>query len=216
MKITYQKEYKEVEWWKLMKLLVLVRRSGGRRSGSLAGVVVAGGAGGGGGGERDEEEWRLGFWWREVKKGNEMKRKSLYRFWICEGDANKIEERGVFVKWGGEVVLLANLGRPWWGVRWSGSVWKLVRWRYFGGGKWKNGEGWKIWWKEKEGKKKEKGKEIHMRRYFHGRGDENNRSGGFPGLSRGCGNLSGKYRNRPKFKYLGTTRKNSQKSRILF
>ena len=42
-----------------------------------------------------------------------MKRKSIYRFWICEGDANKIEERGVFAKWGGEVVLLANGGLPW-------------------------------------------------------------------------------------------------------
>jgi len=25
---------------------------------------------------------------------------------------------------------------------------------------------WRIWWKEKEGKKKEKGKENEMRRYF--------------------------------------------------
>ena len=38
----------------------------------------------------------------------------------------------------------------------------------------------------KEIKEKEKGKEIHMRRYFLGREFENNESGGFPGLSRGC------------------------------
>ena len=41
-------------------------------------------------------------------------------------------------------------------------------------------------------KEKEKGKEIIMRRYFLGREDENNGSGGFPGFSYRCGNLSGK------------------------
>ena len=66
----------------------------------------------------------------------------------------------------------------------------------------------------KENKEKGKRKEIHMIRYFLGREFENNESGGFPGFSCGCGNLSGKYRNRPKFKYLGTTRNNYQKSRI--
>ena len=45
---------------------------------------------------------------------------------------------------------------------------------------------------------------------------KNNDSGGFPGFSCGCGNLSGKYRNRPKFKCLGTTRKIYQKSIIIF
>ena len=96
--------------------------------------------------------------------------------------------------------------------------------RYFGGGKWKcvevSGSCWNFGKLEnhvacggrKEIKEKEKGKE--MRRYFLGREDEKNESGGFPGFGCGCGNLSGKYRNRPKFKYLGTTRNNYQKSRI--
>ena len=66
----------------------------------------------------------------------------------------------------------------------------------------------------KEIKEKEKGKE--MRRYFLGRENENNESGGFPGSSGGYRNLSGKYRNRPKFKYLRTTRNNYQKSRIIY
>ena len=57
---------------------------------------------------------------------------------------------------------------------------------------------------------------IFWRRYFLGRKNKNNESGGFPGLSRECGNLSGKYRNRPKFKYLGPTRKIYQKSIILY
>ena len=35
----------------------------------------------------------------------------------------------------------------------------------------------------REIRKKEKGKEIIMRRYFLGREDENNGSGGFPGFS---------------------------------
>jgi len=77
-------------------------------------------------------------------------------------------------------------------------------------------ENWKIMWLWRKERNKGKGKEIIMRRYFLGRGIENNRCGGFPGFSHGCGNLSGKYRNRPKFKYLGTTRKNYQKSRILY
>ena len=68
----------------------------------------------------------------------------------------------------------------------------------------------------KEIKEKKNGKEIIMRRYFLGRDDDNNGSGGFPGLSRGCGNLSGKYRNRPEIKYLGTTRNNYQKSIIIY
>jgi len=67
---------------------------------------------------------------------------------------------------------LANHGQPW---RW-------VRWRYFGGDilvegwrrKWKNGEVWRIWWKEKKGKKKEKGKEMKKGRYSLGRKSENN------------------------------------------
>jgi len=70
------------------------------------------------------------------------------------------------------------------------------------------------WEGRKEIKEKEKGKEIKMRRYFLGRDFENNENGGFPGFSCRCGNLSGKYRNRPKFKYLRTTRNNYQKSRI--
>jgi len=69
-----------------------------------------------------------------------------------------------------------------------------------------------LWWKEKERKKMEKGKENGKVRYSLGRENENNESGGFPGF--GCGNLSGKYRNRPEIKYLGTTRNNYQKSRI--
>ena len=68
----------------------------------------------------------------------------------------------------------------------------------------------------KEIKKKEKGKENGKVRYSLGRENENNESGGFPGFSCGCGKLSEKYRNRPEIKYLGTTRKNSQKSRIIF
>ena len=80
-------------------------------------------------------------------------------------------------------------------------------------------EFWKMefLWIVEEGRElreKEKGKEIIMRRYFLGRESENNGSGGFPGFSCGCRNLSGKYRNRPKFKCLGTTRNNYQKSRI--
>ena len=81
-------------------------------------------------------------------------------------------------------------------------------------------EGWRnLGWKEKEEKKKkkEKGKEIGIREDISlGRENENNESGGFPGSSGGCGNLSGKYRNRPKFKYLGTTRNKYQKSRIIY
>ena len=69
--------------------------------------------------------------------------------------------------------------------------------------------------KRKERKRK-KGKENKKGRYFLGLKSENAEKGGFPGLSRGCGKLSEKYRNRPEIKYLGTTRKNSQKSRILF
>jgi len=69
--------------------------------------------------------------------------------------------------------------------------------------------------KRKERKRKKK-KKLEKGRYFLGSESENNESGGFPGFSCGCGKLSGKYRNRPEIKYLGTTRKNSQKSRILF
>ena len=72
-------------------------------------------------------------------------------------------------------------------------------------------------WLVEEGKKikkKEKGKEIEKRKYSLGRENEINGSGGFPGFGCGCGNLSGKYRNRPKFKYLGTTRNKYQKSII--
>jgi len=79
-------------------------------------------------------------------------------------------------------------------------------------GKWKS-----LWlWGRKEIKEKEKGKKLEKGRYFIGSESENNGSGGFPGLSRGSGNLSGKYRNRPKFKYLGTTRNKYQKSIILY
>ena len=73
-----------------------------------------------------------------------------------------------------------------------------------------------LWRKLKEIKKLGKGKGIGKRRYFLGKENENNESGGFPGLSCGCGNLSGKYRMRPEIKYLGTTRNNYQKSRILY
>ena len=112
--------------------------------------------------------------------------------------------------------LLANGGLPW----------KRVRWRYFGGDilvegwrrKWKNGEVWRIWWKEKEGRKKKKEKEKKLKRedILLEEKSGNNYSGGFPGFGCGCGNLSGKYRNRPEIKYLGTTRNNYQKSRIIF
>ena len=70
--------------------------------------------------------------------------------------------------------------------------------------------------RKKRIKGKEKWKRKEMRRYFLGREDENNGSGGFPGFSSRYGNLSGKYRNRPKFKYLGTTRNKYQKSRIIY
>ena len=64
-------------------------------------------------------------------------------------------------------------------------------------------------------RKKEKGKEIGIREDISlERENENNWSGGFPGFSCGRGNLSEKYRNRPKFKCLGTTRKLYQKSII--
>jgi len=49
-----------------------------------------------------------------------------------------------------------------------------------------------------------------------GKENKNNESGGFPELSRKCGNLSGKYRIRPEIKYLGTTRNKYQKSKILY
>ena len=114
--------------------------------------------------------------------------------------------------------LLANHGQPW---RWRGGD-------IFGGGGedilvecWRSleklmveGKG-SLWWKKKERKKMGKGKEIGKVRYFLGRENENNESGGFPRFGCGCGKLSEKYRNRPEIKYLGTTRKNSQKSRIL-
>ena len=91
----------------------------------------------------------------------------------------------------------------------NGSVWKIGgSWNY-----WKIGKANGLWRKERI-KEKEKGKEIHMRRYFLGREFENNESGRFPGFSCRCGNLSGKHQNRPKFKYLGTTHNNHQKSRI--
>ena len=35
----------------------------------------------------------------KVKKEMKCKGKVFIGFWICEGDANKIEERGVFAKW---------------------------------------------------------------------------------------------------------------------
>ena len=75
-----------------------------------------------------------------------------------------------------------------------GYFWRRYFWRrrYFGGRKWKNREGWKIWWKEKEGKKKEKGKENEKRRYSLGRKSKNNDSGGFSGFGCGCGKLSEK------------------------
>ena len=68
-----------------------------------------------------------------------------------------------------------------------------------------------LWRKER--KKIGKGKKMEKGNYSLGREDE---SGGFPGFSCRCGNLSGKYRNRPKFKYLGTTRNKYQKSRIIY
>ena len=60
------------------------------------------------------------------------------------------------------------------------------------------------------------GKKMEKGRNSLGIENENNGSGGFPGFSCGCGNLPGKYWNRPNFKYLGTTRNNYQKSRIIF
>ena len=80
----------------------------------------------------------------------------------------------------------------------------------------KIGEVCGLWWKEKERKKMRKGKEIQKGRYFLDLKSEIVEKVGFPGLSRGCGKLSGKYRNRPEIKYLGTTRRNSQKSIILY
>ena len=35
--------------------------------------------------------WSFG---EEEKNEGERRRKSIYRIWICEGDANKIKERG--------------------------------------------------------------------------------------------------------------------------
>ena len=65
----------------------------------------------------------------------------------------------------------------------------------------------------KEKEKKEKKLKVKI---FSWEKNKNNESGGFPGFSCGCGKHSEKYRNRPKFKYLGTTRNNYQKSRIIF
>ena len=53
-----------------------------------------------GGGDEGDGGWGFGEVKNEVKKGLEMKRKSIYRFWICEGGEIKIEERGLFAKWG--------------------------------------------------------------------------------------------------------------------
>jgi len=61
-----------------------------------------------------------------MKSEGEMRRRSLYSFWICEGDANNVEERGFYVNKRGEVFLLANLGRPWKRERERYLWWKLV------------------------------------------------------------------------------------------
>ena len=99
---------------------------------------------------------------------------------------------------------------------WFGIFWRRYFWRrrYF-------------WWKfgedngrmenlverkgRKEKGKRKKEKKMKKGRYFLGRKSTNNDSGGFPEFSCGCGNLSEKYRNRPKIKYLGTTRKKFSK-----
>ena len=69
-----------------------------------------------------------------------------------------------------------------------------------------------------EGKKENRRRKRKWKKgtYSLGRENENNESGGLPGSSGGCGNQFGKYRNRPKFKYLGTTRNKYQKSRIIY
>ena len=79
-------------------------------------------------------------------------------------------------------------------------------------------EKWRIWWKEKEGKKKERGKrkrnekreDIFSNLEFENIGNISSRV-----KVRYAENISEKYRNRPKFKYLGTTRKFYQKSIII-
>ena len=80
---------------------------------------------------------------------------------------------------------------------------------------WKKMEEWRrLEERKRKERKRKKEKKMKKRRYSLERENENNESGGFPGFGCGCGNLSGKYRNRPKFKYLGTIRNNYQKSRI--
>ena len=82
---------------------------------------------------------------------------------------------------------------------------------------WNFGE-WKSLWIMEEGKKENRKRKRKWKREIILLEEKvkNNESGGCPGLSCRCGNLSGKYRNRPKFKYLGTTRNNYQKSRIIY
>jgi len=68
-----------------------------------------------------------------------------------------------------------------------------------------------------EGKRKERKKKIKGKRNFLIGGKfENNLSGEFSGFGCGREKLSEKYQMRLKIKYLGTTHKNFQKSRILF
>ena len=110
------------------------------------------------------------------------------------------------------------LGRPWERERKRALMRKGVEfvW-YFGKIFWE-----KIFWEfggRKEGKKnreKEKGKEFDKWRYFLNLQKWKYRKHRFLGLSLRYGKHFGKYRNRPNFKYLGTTRKFHQKSIIIY
>jgi len=84
--------------------------------------------------------------------------------------------------------------------------WKLEFWR----------KSQSLWRKLKKIKENEKGKEIKKEDIFLVSKSETVKKDCFPSLSRGCGKHSEKYRNRPEIKYFVTTRKNYQKSRIIF
>ena len=71
-----------------------------------------------------------------------------------------------------------------------------------------------LWKKERKIREKEKGKEFDKWRYFLDLQKWKYRKHRFLGLSLRCGKHYGKYRNRPKSKYLGTTRNFHQKSII--
>ena len=88
-----------------------------------------------------------------------------------------------------------------------------------GGGKWKERK--KIIWEKlvvvEEGKNKEnrKGKEIRKEKIFSWSPKMKISETQIPGIESWMRKSFGKYRNRPKFKYLGTTRNKYQKSIII-